>query len=125
LRWQGPEWRTEVALFREFAEHVPGQLEDREGRVAVVRVPGETTVDEIDVPAARIKPTQRFPDEGKNPITPSKVDLLVSTVITKLQSVVLARVFKISLPADLQDFLSTLELTALSAAFPDISAVRL
>jgi glycogen debranching enzyme len=106
---------------------------------ALIRVPGETTVDEIDVPAAisslafeaRINSIERFPDDGKSPLTPSKVDLFVNTDITKLKSVVLTdthaklvdfpvgtvAIFKISLPADLQDFLSTLEIDSLSAEF--------
>jgi hypothetical protein len=48
---------------------------------ALVHVPGETTVSEIDVPAtlsslafeAQINSIQRFPDDGKSAINPSKL----------------------------------------------------
>jgi hypothetical protein len=106
---------------------------------ALVHVPRETTVSEIDVPAiicslvfeAQISSIQRFADDRKSAIKPSKADLFLSTDLTKFRSVMLQKdrtklrnfhvgavaVFKTSSNSNLQEFLSTLEIDSLAEQF--------
>jgi glycogen debranching enzyme len=112
-----------------------------EGVWAIVRGSGDTTVDQIEIPApisalafeGRINSIQRFNDDGDSDIKPSKVDLFLNTNLKKLQSVELVRnhaklhnfpvgtvaVFKTSLPSELQEFLSTLEIDRLASQFKE------
>ena len=110
-----------------------------EGYWALIRVPGESTTDKVAIPApidslsfeARILSTEKFPDDPKKPIKPSKCNLMINKDMSKLRSVKLEEndahlvdfpvgtvcIFKTKLPQELRDFLKTLEVDKIKQEF--------